>query len=103
MLVKGRRARRCDWPPVQGTEGASNDEPTRLGGRPRLPPIRLLPPQFAPMTASEHEVAVRTFAVLLDSWLKGKRTVQTGELPANRRSNLETFSDGEMGSVKADA
>lgn len=83
--------------------GASDDESTRRGGRPRLPPIELLPPEFVPMTASQHGIAIRTLAVLLDSWLKGERTVQAGKLPANRRSNLETFSDGQMASVKSDA
>lgn len=86
-----------------GMTDAPDDESTRRGGRPRLPPIELLPPEFVPMTASQHEIAIRTLAVLLDSWVKGERTVQKGELPANRGSNLETFSDGQMASVKSEA
>jgi hypothetical protein len=79
---------------------ASDDEPTGRGGRPRLPPIALLQPEFVPMTTSQHEMAIRTLAVLLDSWLKGERTIRTGRLPANRRSNPETLSDGQMASDK---
>jgi hypothetical protein len=85
-----------------GMADASYDESTRRGGRPGLPPIELLPPEFVPMTTSQHEIAIRTLAVLLDSWLKGERTVRTGKLPANRRSNLETSSDGQMTSDKPD-
>jgi hypothetical protein len=56
-----------------------------------------------PMTAAQREIAIQTLAVLLDSWLKGERTVQMGKLPDNRRSNPSAFSDGEMESVEADA
>jgi hypothetical protein len=55
-----------------GMAGASDDEPTRRGGRPRLPPIGLLPPESVPMTTAQREAAVQSLAVLLDSWLMGR-------------------------------
>jgi hypothetical protein len=56
-----------------------------------------LPPEFVPMRAGQQEIEVQTLAVLLDSWLKADRTVQTeGKLPANRRSTLKTSSDDQM-------
>ena len=87
-----------------GMAPASDDEPTRRGGRPTLPPIGLLAPEFVPMTASQHEIAIRTLAVLLDSWLKGERTVRTaGKLPVDRRSARKSLSDGRVSSLKSDA
>ena len=87
----------------QGGAGASKDKRTRRGGRPRLPPVGLLPPKLMPMTAAQRQIAIQTLAVLLDSWLRGERTVQMGKLPDNRRRNPAKLSDGEMRSVKADA
>jgi hypothetical protein len=90
--------------PGRGMAGASNDERARPGGRPRLPPIGLLPPDLVPMTAPQREIAIQTLAVLLDSWLKGERTVRTaGKLPVNRRSALKSLSDGRVSSLKSDA
>jgi hypothetical protein len=87
----------------RGMAGASNDERARRGGRPRLPPIGLLPPELVPMTAAQREIAIQTLAVLLDSWLKGERSVRTaGKLPVNRRS-AKSLSDGRLSSLKSDA
>jgi hypothetical protein len=82
----------------RGMASASDDERTRRGGRPRLPPIRLLPPTLVPMTVRQQEIAIQTLAVLLDSWLKGEQyrpdRREVARQPKKRLKTLSRRPDG---------